>query len=126
MQLPAPRKHYLCAKCKNELKAPVSDSAPLRVLHLYITVAATDGLPTPLRMKPIPVVLEAPPDSWAWNKVKLDFDLDSASKAVPMKLQIGKDKQIALFNSEASKTIWCSAGAFRGEAPEVASSNASL
>ena len=30
-------------------KAPVSDSAPLRVLHLYVIVAAADGIPTPMR-----------------------------------------------------------------------------
>ena len=63
MQLSAARKHYLCARCEKNVKAPVSDSAPLRVLHLYVTVAATDGDPTPLRMKPLPIILEAPPDS---------------------------------------------------------------
>ena len=123
LQLSAARKHFLCAKCKNELKAPVSDSAPVRVLHLYITVAATDGLPTPLRMKPLPVVVEAPPDSFAWGNLNRPrFDLESASMAEPTQFNIAQDShgegvRAYLFNSEASHAIWCAAGAFRGEAP---------
>ena len=125
MQLPAARKHFLCAKCKNKLRAPVSDSAPLRVLQLYITVAATDGQPTPLRMKPLPVVVEAPPDSFTWGSMNMStFDSESASMAVPTQFNIARDSRgrnvVAYsFNSEASKAIWCSAGAFRGEAPDA-------
>ena len=122
MQLSQARKHYLCAKCKNEQKAPVSDSAPLRVLHLYVTVAATDGLPTPVRMKPLPVVLEAPPDTFAWHSSKMHTFDQPASMAVPTRLDIALDRHGArvvayAFNPEESKEIWCSAGAFRGEAP---------
>ena len=123
MQLPAARKHFLCAKCKNKLKASVSDSAPLRVLQLYITVAATDGQPTPLRMKPLSVVVEAPPDSFTWGSMNMStFDSESASMAVPTQFNIAQDSHgrhvvAYLFNSEASQAIWCSAGAFRGEAP---------
>ena len=125
MQLPAARKHFLCAKCENKLKAPVSDSAPLRVLQLYITVAATDGQPTPLRMKPLPVVVEAPPDSFTWGSMNTNtFDSENVSMAVPTQFNIAQDSHgrhvVAYsFNSEASKAIWCSAGAFRGEAPDA-------
>ena len=102
--------------------APVSDSAPLRVLHLYVTVAATDGLPTPVRMKPLPVVLEAPPDTFAWHSSKLHTFDQPASVAVPTRLDIALDRHGArvvayAFNPEESKGIWCCAGAFRGEAP---------
>ena len=123
MQLPAARKHFLCAKCKNKLRAPVSDSAPLRVLHLYITVAATDGLPTPLRMKPLPAVVEAPPDSFAWGNLNMSrFDSESAPMAEPKQFNIAQDShgegvRAYLFNSESSQAIWRAAGAFRGEAP---------
>ena len=123
MQLSAARKHFLCAKCENKLRAPVSDSAPVRVLQLFITVEATDGQPTPLRMKPLSVVVEAPPDSFTWGSMNTNtFDWESVSKAEPTQFNIGRDSHgrnvVAYsFNSEASKAIWCSAGAFRGEAP---------
>ena len=117
MQLSAARKHYLCAKCKDEQNAAVSVNAPLRVLHLYVTVAAADGLPTPVRMKPLPVVLEAPPDSFAWGRLKPTVHWGEPD-AVPTHLSIAQNEKIAyLFNSEASERIWCFAGAFRGEAP---------
>ena len=46
--------------------------------------------------------------------------LGGASTAVPTHLRIAQNSKMAyLFNSEASKAIWCSAGAFRGEAPVV-------
>ena len=88
---------------------------------MHVTVAAADGLPTPVRMKPLPVVLEAPPDSFAWGSLELQtLDLESAPTAVPTHLRIAQNSKMAyLFNSEASKAIWCSAGAFRGEAPVV-------
>ena len=83
----------------------------LRVLHLYVTVPATDGLPTPVRMKPLPVVLEAPPDSFAWGKGAHRMAVPT-SMAVPKKLE-----RAWWFSSEESAAIWCSAKAFRAEAP---------
>ena len=76
-------------------------------------------------MKPLPVVLEAPPDSFAWGSLKSHtFESESASMAVPTQFHIAQDRRGArvvayLFNSEASKAIWYSAGAFRGEARVV-------
>ena len=125
MQLSAGRKHFLCAKCENKLRVPVSDRTPLRVLQLYITVEATDGQPTPLRMKPLSVVVEAPPDSFTWGSMNTNtFDSESVSMAVPTQFNIARDSRgrnvVAYsFNSEASKAIWCSAGAWRGEAPDA-------
>ena len=116
MQLAAARKHYLCARCKNKQNAPISDSVPLRVLHLYVTVGATDGLPTPVRMKPVPIALEAPPDSFCWGSSRLPLPVvmkKSEPKAVPIFVagSIGYS-----FNAEASKRIWSSAKAFREQA----------
>ena len=124
MQLSAGRKHFLCAKCEKKLRVPVSDKTPLRVLHLFITVEATDGQPTPLRMKPLSVVVEAPPDSFAWGSMNTNtFDSESVSMAVPTPFNIarsrGRNVVAYSFNSEASKAIWCSAGAWRGEAPDA-------
>ena len=44
--------------------------------------------------------------------------------AAPTQFNIGRDSHgrnvmAYSFNSEASKAIWCSAGAFRGEAPDA-------
>ncbi len=114
LHLPGTRKHYLCAKCKDEQHAPVSDSAPLRVLHLYVTVAATDGLPTPVRMKPMSIVLEAPPDSFAWCSPKLHTALTVrfATKAVPTQFHIAEDRRGNrlmgyLFVAEGSTSLLC-------------------
>jgi hypothetical protein len=107
---------------RREGTAPGSASAPagapLRVLHLYVTVAATDGLPTPVRMKPLAVVLQAPPDCFAWGKVPVLVEEGPA--AVPSLLNIehravGRAESAYLFNAEASNAIWCSAKAFRDE-----------
>ena len=123
LQLSAARKHFLCPKCKKELRVSGAGSVPLRVLHLYITVAATDGRPTPLRMKPLAAVVEAPPDSFAWGNLNVPrFDSESASMAEPTQFNIAQDShgegvRAYLFNSESSQAIWCAAGAFRGEAP---------
>ena len=53
---------YLCQECVSSgAGLPVSDSKPLRVLHLYALVSARDGGLTPLRMKAVRMVLRAPP-----------------------------------------------------------------
>ena len=113
LQLAAARKHYLCAKCNNDGKAPVSGSAALRVLHLYVTVAAKDGLPTPLRMKAVPVVLEAPPDTFGWNVAPGSASVDY-SLAVPSQFQIAESLVAYKYNTDASEAIWSSAQSFRG------------
>ena len=59
------RSQYRCSECVK--RAPVSDSTPLRILHLYARVSASDCGLTPLRMKEVRLVLNAPPDDWAWR-----------------------------------------------------------
>jgi hypothetical protein len=124
MQLGAAREHYRCCKCKEAGTAPGSASAPvseddkpLRVLHLYVTVTASqDGQHTPVRTKPLAVVLQAPPDCFGWGKVPID--VDDGPAAVPSRLNVksrssGFNEAAYLFDSEASNAIWCSAAAFR-------------
>ena len=113
IQLSAARKHYMCANCKNAQNAPVSDSAPLRVLRLHVTVAATDGLPTPVRMKPVSVVLEAPPDSFAWGRPTSSAPGTTRREALSGFFTDGS-KRMHAFRGEASQAIWHAATAFRG------------
>ena len=114
IQLSSARRHYLCVGCKSGGKAPVSDSAPLRVLHLHVTVAASDGLPTPVRMKPVPVVLEAPPDSFAWGSPTSSAPRSLGGKAADGPALTYGPKRMRSFKGEASDAIWHAAKAFRG------------
>ena len=57
------RSQYRCSECVK--RAPVSDSKSLRILHVYALVSASDCGLTPLRMKEVRLVLNAPPDNWA-------------------------------------------------------------
>ena len=113
LQLSSERKHYMCAKCTGDGKAPVSDSAPLRVLHLYVTVADKDGLPTTMRMKPVPVVLDAPPNTFGWNVAPGSASVKKCL-AVPTKFEITDKLGAYNYNIEASEAIWSSADSFRG------------
>ena len=62
------RLHYRCTDCvANDAGVPVSDSTPLRVLHLYALISTEDGSLTPLRMKEVRMVVSAPPDTWSWR-----------------------------------------------------------
>ena len=61
------RQHYRCKKCAGDasLREPASGSLPLRVLHLYALVGTGGHAPTPLHMRPIRLVITAPPKEWA-------------------------------------------------------------
>ena len=61
------RSHYRCRKCADR-QAPVSDSAPLRVLDVYTLVRDGDSKPTLLRRAAYRLRLRAPPYRWAWGE----------------------------------------------------------
>ena len=62
------RVHYRCSDCvAKSVGVPVSDSTPVRVLHLYALIATRDDGATPMRMKPVRLVVHAPPDTWQWG-----------------------------------------------------------
>ena len=120
VQLAQARQHYRCAKCAKceQTTTPVSDSGPpLRVLDLYVTVAGPNGAPTPVRMKPTRVVVEAPPDSFAWGKTPPAME-GEMQVGVPEMFEIGPCRTAYRFNAEESKAIWCTAKAFRSESNE--------
>ena len=77
-------------------------------------------------MKPLPVVLGAPPDIFAWGSATPASasaptpslgESGAAGAAAPTRLGVGARMPAYAFHAEASTAIWCSAGAFRGEAP---------
>ena len=79
------RQHYRCGNCAAEAWGePASGSLPLRVLHLYALVGTGGSDPTPLHMRPVRLVLTAPPAQWAWGVDPLtddlrDLDMDAVS-----------------------------------------------
>ena len=46
---------------------PVSDSTPVRVLHLYALIYTNDGGLIPSRVQEVRLVVSAPPDTWGWR-----------------------------------------------------------
>jgi hypothetical protein len=88
---------------------------PLRVLQLYITVATADDSPTPMRMKPLTVVLMAPPNNFAWGESSEVIDTVGMTLANPMIQKIATNTNAFVYNAPSSNALWCSARAFRGE-----------
>ena len=108
--------HYRCSACvaKGE-GVPVSDSAPLRVLHLYALIATRDDDATPMRMKPVRLVVHAPPDTWKWGAPAPASGTVSGS---PQDVEVAHPTQSgALFryNKKESDALWSSSSCYRGE-----------
>jgi hypothetical protein len=114
-KLTGERKEYRCAKCRDAGEAPVSGSVPLRVLRLYVMVRAADGLPTPMRMKPLSVILEMPPPEFAWGREHTVVETASLTTARPIQTKAELNQVAYQYNRDDSAAIWLSAGAFRGE-----------
>ena len=116
LQLSSERKHYMCAKCTRDRKEPHYESAPLRVVHLYVTVLAEDRNPTTMRMKAVPVVLDAPPMTFGWNLEPGTASVEKRvayAEAVPIQFEIRDKLGSYKYDVEASEAIWSSAQSFR-------------
>jgi hypothetical protein len=62
--------HFACVHCKREkADAPVADSAPLRVLRLYILVHIDQGNMTVMRGGSFRIIIKAPRDQIRWGRV---------------------------------------------------------
>ena len=107
------RLHYRCKDCIERAgEEPVSDSSPLRVLHLYVLVSAGDGGLTPLRMKPLRLVVEAPPDDWGWGE-DIVPPRDSIM-AEPTRVEHSKG-ELWQYSGQESAAIWRSSCSYQGE-----------
>ena len=99
-------------------REPVSNDDPLRALHLYALVRARDGGLTPLRMKAVRLVLNAPPDDWAWNAEPHCGDASAGELQVgPAWPSLTKDSRSMhwRYSEDESDAIWRAAGPFRPE-----------
>ena len=108
------RGHYRCAKCiQRELadSAPVSDSAPLRVLDLYILVRAGSKT-TFMRSKPYTLCLRRPPAEWAWG-VEMAA-LPQLNQAMPKIVYHGQ-RRFYEYNDTESEAIWCYSSSYQGK-----------
>ena len=71
-------------------------------------------------MKPLSLVLEAPPERWAWG-----IELGEVSVLARAEPELIKHEWLPIkhwrYSATESKAIWCGAGSFRGETPGSAS-----
>ena len=81
------------------------------MLHLYILVATRNQDLTPLRMKAVTIVVEAPPDEWGWGQPDISVSQDTVQVGNPV--EKGETKKYWLFNPSDSKAIWLSSGSYR-------------
>ena len=94
------------------MREPASGSLPLRVLYLYALVGTGGHAPTPLHMRPVRLVVAAPPAEWAWGQDPVgDFRGSDASP------EEGLDSVGAhwRYNEAESTGIWYRAGSYRGD-----------
>ena len=92
---------------------PVSDSAPVRVLHLYALISTKGAGLTPMRMKAVRLVVSAPPDTWSWG-VTAAPDLQGMSMAHPARVT-DRHSDFFRYNKKESDHLWNRSGCFRGE-----------
>ena len=114
IQLGDARTHYRCKKCRQGEcadSAPVSDSAPLRVLDLYTLVR--DGSKTTfMRSKAYRLCLHAPPPRWGWGK---DLgQLPQVTQANPRFVSQASGK-FYVYNEIESEAIWCYSCSYEGK-----------
>ena len=104
------RGHYRCRECREKestASAPVSDSAPLRVLDMYMLVR--DGAKnTIMRSRAYKLCLCAPPSYWAWNvEMMRPSNLHQA--------QPDQNGRFYEYSERDSEQIWCYSCSYEGK-----------
>ena len=108
--------HYRCSACvAKSAGVPVSDSAPLRVLHLYALIATRDDGATPMRMKPVRLVVHAPPDTWKWGASAPASGRASGSLQDVVLAHPTQSGALFLYNKKESDALWSCSSCYRGE-----------
>ena len=108
------RVHYRCSDCvAKTVGVPVSDSAPVRVLHLYALISTKVAGLTPMRMKAVRLVVSAPPDTWSWG-VTVVPDIQGMSMANPDRAT-DRRSDFFRYNKKESDALWNLSDCFRGE-----------
>ena len=112
------RLHYRCGNCvNNDAGQPTSGSRPLRVLHRYALIAASDQARTPLHSKPVRLVVDAPLAKWAWGRELRDDDHARIEIALPERAKDSRGEHWR-YSSAESDAIWCNVGPCRGAPSE--------
>ena len=111
------RQHYRCRKCAGDasLREPASGSLPLRVLHVYALVGTGGHAPTPLHMRPVRLVVVAPPADWAWGVDRAPgavVDVHFTASPEPAMDSRGRHWR---YNDAESRALWYRAGPYQGE-----------
>ena len=115
------RQHYRCRKCAEDVseREPASGSLPLRVLYLYALVGTNGPAPTPLHMRPVRLVVTAPPADWAWGQGPVPDVLGGGrSAASPVQGVDSVWERYWRYNHAESTAIWCRARSYRGDPSE--------
>ena len=110
------RGEFLCRECAGcSGRAPASNSARLRVLLLCALTAYETGEDLAARMKPVRVVLHAPPHDWGWGRPKVDFGDPPEANARWRHMRRGSHWR---YDVGDSNQIWYHSAPFRGKASE--------
>ena len=103
------RGHYRCKACRQTQSAdsaPVSDSAPLRILDMYMLVR--DGAKnTIMRSKPYKLCLRRPPTCWAWN-------VEMLPPREPRQANPKRNGRLYEYTEVESDAIWCYSCSYEG------------
>jgi hypothetical protein len=76
--------YFVSVNCKHErADAPVSDSAPLRVLRLYILAHTDQGNMTVMRSASFRTIIKAPRDQIRWGRVSASAILEDLTTSQP-------------------------------------------
>ena len=106
------RTHYRCKKCRQGAdSSPVSDSAPLRVLDLYILVRDGSKI-TFMRSKAYRLCLHAPPPRWGWGKDLGQLPLVTQANPKFVSQASGK---FYVYNDIESEAIRCYSCSYEGK-----------
>ena len=89
-----------------------SRDVPKRVLQLYALVDTGLSQPTPVRMRPVRLVLFAPPERWAWGEEIVPMG-DALPPSSP-KLGLDRRGFHWFYDEVESVAIWLSAGPYEG------------
>ena len=109
------RLFYRCKRClDSEIGGVVSDEIPKRILLLYALVSIGSSDPTPVHMKPVRLVVSAPPQQWAWNALLGAVEFPR----MPSEPKRGQDCRGCHWSYEtrASDAFWLHSGPYQGEA----------
>ena len=108
------RTSYRCRTCLDmEAGGGCSFDAPKRVLQLYALVHTGVSEPTPVRMRPVRLVVCAPPDQWAWGEDPSPMEVS----LTPVSPKRGFDSRGFhwYYDKRESTAIWQSAGPYMAE-----------